>query len=464
MLILKILKKSITILVLMLSIGFMNSTTYAKEQLPKINFLGMEHSPLVVGDKGNFYVTSNYEGMVQYRVWINKVNTNIWEDITEGYTTAVDAKIPYIISPDRVFAEGKYKLSVWVKRAEGEGVNKGSKGTYDTYYVANLNCVKKDNNNRIYVNNAMDIEKEEYTIGEEVIIKGIHKISGIKGPYKYKLHYFSPSKASDKNSGWVKNVTDYDDKIVWTPTEPGIYVLDVHVNTEASTTWNTYLKKSKENKLDNLAGTYEAWKLKIITVKEKTQDEEKTNIEEPIIVIDPLEEDNPEIIISGNDTGVDPGKNDTSVVTPGGNTGGAGTIPGTTPGNVSPPVNSQILKGISVVLDNEQEIIASGDSGTVSADISMFKDSDKLLYIDIKVNKDCTLQIKGVTKKFSLKANQSNKISMNDLDPDIDKENDGVSLINLKNYLADKDGYVVTNQKLTYEGEIIEVILKIKVK
>ena len=293
---LKQLKKIFIVLVLVISIHFMNSVAYAKEQLPNINFVGMEHSPLVEGDSQSIYVTSDFEGTVQYRVWLNKVNTNTWEDITDGYTKAVDAKIPYVISPDRKFTEGKYKLSVWVKRAELEGVNKGSQGSYDTYYITNLNCVKKDDNNRVYVSNAMDIEKEVYTLGEKVIINGIMDIAGIKGPYKYKLHYFSPNKANDKDSGWVKNVTDYSDKIEWIPTEPGIYVLDVHVNTEKSTTWNTYIKKKKENKLDDVKGTYEAWKLKVITVKEKTQDEKSINLNEPNQVYGSLDESSPKIM------------------------------------------------------------------------------------------------------------------------------------------------------------------------
>lgn len=284
------LKKLSVVLILVLSVCFMGSNAFAKEQVPKINFVGIEHSPLVVGDSESFYVTSDYDGMVQYRVWLNKVNTNTWEDITEGYTKAVDAKTPYVISPNIKFAEGKYKLSLWVKRAGVEGINTSGKGSYDTYYTANLNCVSRDDNNRVYVNDDVSIVKEEYALGEQVIIDGINNISGIKGPYKYKLHYFSPNKANDKDSGWVKNVTDYSDKIEWIPTEPGIYVLDVHVNTEKSTTWNTYIKKKKENKLDDVRGTYEAWKLKVITVKEKTQDEKSINLNEQNQVYGSLDE------------------------------------------------------------------------------------------------------------------------------------------------------------------------------
>ena len=647
------LKKLSMVLILVLSVCFRGFTAFANQQLPKINFVGIEHSPLVAGDSESFYVTSDYEGMVQYRVWLNKVNTNTWEDITDGYTKAVDAKTPYVISPDRKFTEGKYKLSVWVKRATVEGANTGSKGSYDTYYTANLNCVKRDDNNRVYVNDDMSIMKEEYTVGEQVIIDGIDNISGIKGPYKYKLHYFSPNKANDKNSGWVKNVTDYSDKIVWTPTEPGIYVLDVHVNTEKSTTWNTYLKKKKENKLENVVGTYEAWKLKVITVKDKTQDEKSINLNEPNQIYGSLEESSPktmnkevnflaenvtlknikqtgnvnllkdkgflnnaevigdisilgnyvkldkvkvngtitinpgnsgvvylddvqadeiqilsgatesihldnvttpivvinsnsnvrvestgktsidkvtiksnailesansnikeveliptkenseislkgnyevvnimkaanlnilagkinrmytaapfnlkveegayiaeldknnlEVNVTGKDTSIGAIKNDNAVLLP------------VAPPIVTPPIDSEILKSISMVLDNGKEITASGNESELNVDISNFQDSVKLLYLNIKVYKDCTLEIKNGDRKFILKANETNKIFLNAINSSIDTNNDGTALIML-NTLADKDGYIITTQTLTSGNETIQVVLKIKVR
>lgn len=400
------LKVVLTVIVFSLSICFVSISANAQEQLPKINFLGIEHSPLVEGDNESFYITSDYEGLVQYRAWMKKLGNNSWEDITKGYMEAIDAKTPYIISPDRKFTEGKYQISVWVKRAGIDGVSKNDNGTYDAYYISNLNCVKKDDNNRVYVNGSMEMEKTEYQLGEEVVISGINNIGGIQGPYKYKLHYFSPNKANGKDSGWEKNITDYNDKIVWTPTEAGIYVLDVHVNTEKSTTWNTYLKRKKENKLNDVSGTYEAWKLKIITVKAA---------------------ENPE---------------------------GTGTS----------TFGSDILESLSIVLSNGQEITASGNEREVNADISNFKDTDKLLYLNIKVFKDCTLEIKGVDKKFILKANETNKIFPNDLESTMDEEKDGVSMINVRKYFADKNGYMITNQKITYGSKTINTIFKIKVK
>ena len=59
----------------------------AIEVTPKITFVGVEHSPLVVGDSETFYLSAEGTENVQYRVFQNKIGTDKWEDLTQGYTT-----------------------------------------------------------------------------------------------------------------------------------------------------------------------------------------------------------------------------------------------------------------------------------------------------------------------------------------------------------------------------------------
>ena len=61
------------------------------------------------------------------------------------YGVAVDGKTPFILPETKQFKLGKYKLSVWVKRAGTEGVksNASGLGNYDNYYLKELNCVYK---------------------------------------------------------------------------------------------------------------------------------------------------------------------------------------------------------------------------------------------------------------------------------------------------------------------------------
>lgn len=222
----------------------------ASDVLAEVAFVGVDHSPLVVGDKETFSITSKNADLVQYRVFLNKDGTDEWLDITGGYTQPVSSKTPYMVSSPNSFDLGQYKLSVWVKAAGTNGKYTNTNGSYDSYYIANVNCVEKDNNNRVYSDGDLDLAKDNYTVGEKITVSGIKNIRGMKSPYKYKLHIYNP------NTGWVNDVTEYSDKIEWTPKEAGTYVLDV---------WAT----SSDSK-----AKYEAWKLKTITVSKAGESNE----------------------------------------------------------------------------------------------------------------------------------------------------------------------------------------------
>lgn len=215
---------------------------------PTVTFVGVSQSPLIQGDKEKFYITSKGAKEVQYKVFLFEENKNLWTELTSGYTGFVDAQTPFELSPEKVFNLGKYKLSVWVRA-------KGSTADYDHYYVANLNCVNRDDNNRVYLNDDMQTDKDEYMMGETVEINGIKNISGMKGPYKYKLHVYNATKDQ-----WSNHITDYaEGKIQWQPKEPGIYVLDIWAMSSNSTLWSKINENPK-------ATAYEGWKLKVINV------------------------------------------------------------------------------------------------------------------------------------------------------------------------------------------------------
>lgn len=226
----------------------------------QVAFVGVEHSPLVAGEKEKFYLTSKYAEKVQYRAWIYSENTKTWEDITNGYTPLVDADKPYEIYPDKKFWVGKYKLWIWVREEK-------SLKEYDNYYVSYLNCVEKNDNYRVYTINDMNIEKSTFKVGEKVTIDGIKDISGMAGPYTYKLHIFNT-----KTGEWVLDNKEYRDKTEWIPTEPGTYVLDLWTMSSNSTLWQV-MKRKPEKKL------YEGWKLKVIKVI--SEDDEGNEVESP---------------------------------------------------------------------------------------------------------------------------------------------------------------------------------------
>lgn len=250
---------TILFLVMALFLGLGNKAVMAEVNVPEVTFVGVDHSPLVVGDHESFYITSKNASMVQYRIFMNKTGSEDLQELTNGYTAAVDARVPYEVKYSNAFELGGYKLYIWVKKAGTDGINTNEKGSYDSIYTANLNCVEKDDNNRVYADDDMDIAKDTYTLGEKVVISGIKNIRGMQAPYKYKIHLFQPEKANDTNSGWTNSTQSYTDKIEWTPAEPGIYVIDMWATSSDST------------------APYESWKLKTIKVVNSDKSSEDTN-------------------------------------------------------------------------------------------------------------------------------------------------------------------------------------------
>lgn len=226
-----------------------NSKCAMAENTVKIAFVGVDHSPLVEGEGESFYLTSLGAKKVKYRVFFNNVKINKTEEITSGYTESLDATKPYIIRPNENFKSGKYKLIIWVK--EENSVKK-----YDSEYISSLNCVSRDANNRVYSAGEMDIAKDVYTVGEKVLIKGIKNISGMKGPYTYKLQIYNT-----ETNEWIVDNKAYRNSLEWIPAKPGTYVLVVWDMSHNSTLWKTLIK-NPQSKL------HEGWKMKVITVKD----------------------------------------------------------------------------------------------------------------------------------------------------------------------------------------------------
>ncbi|MBZ9688917.1 hypothetical protein G9F72_021600 [Clostridium estertheticum] len=236
---------------------------------PTVNYVGISHSPLIVGDTENFTVTSNYTGDVQYRAF--QFDGKAWTELTKGYTEAVNAKTPYVLPETAKYTLGQHKLSVWVKKAGTTGVQKNSLGDFDTYYAASLNCVSKNDSNRVYANGKANFE----TSGLTVKFNGIEGIGGIEGPYLYRMHIYNPT-----TGVWTNRVSDYSATPSYTFEKAGTYMVVVHANTAKSTTWKNYLAETDKTikNQGKTYGTYEAWKTIMVTVTDSTTEIFKTTI------------------------------------------------------------------------------------------------------------------------------------------------------------------------------------------
>lgn len=227
----------------------------AQESVPKINFVGVDHSPLIEGDKESFYITSKGTNeKVQYRFFIYSAATKKWTTLGE-YTEACDPKVPYKFNYDVPFKSGKYQLSIWVKRYGKKGIVSSPSSSYDTKYTVNLNCVTPTEADRVRSDGAMITDKDEYTLGETVKVLGVENIRGRKGPYTFRLHQFNATTGE-----WTLDKETYRENIEWTPEKPGVYVLDLW-GISSNTVHTERLKK------DPMSRYYDIWKLKVITVK-----------------------------------------------------------------------------------------------------------------------------------------------------------------------------------------------------
>jgi hypothetical protein len=255
-------KKTLSIFMAALFVmaGFLgNVVAKAAVIVPTINYVGVSHSPLVVGDTEVFTVTSNYEGEVQYRAFL--YNGTKWSELTEGYGEAVDAKTPYVLPETEAFKLGKAQLSVWVKRADETGIKSNKNGDFDNYYVANLNCVSRDDANRVYANGEAQVETDGLTVN----FNGIENIGGIEGPYLYRLHIYNPT-----TGVWTNRVTEYTETPSYTFEEAGTYMVVAHAITENSSLWKNYEAETDKSVANQgkTYGTYEAWKTVMVTVEE----------------------------------------------------------------------------------------------------------------------------------------------------------------------------------------------------
>ncbi|MGH4124678.1 MAG: leucine-rich repeat domain-containing protein [Clostridium sp.] len=225
---------------------------------PIINYVGVDHSPLVVGDTETFTVTSSkFVGKVQYRAFL--FDGKKWNELTSGYSAEVDAKTPYVLPKTPAFKSGKYKLSVWVKRA---GTTGSIKKSYDNYYAEALNCVTKDNAIRVYAGGAPKVE----TNGLTFKFNGIENIGGIKGPYLYKLHIYNP-----RTGVWTSASSEYTETPSYIFKEAGTYMVIVHANTVNSPTWKNYIAGKTK-------GAYEAFKTIMVTVNDSSVEIFKSTI------------------------------------------------------------------------------------------------------------------------------------------------------------------------------------------
>lgn len=231
----------------------------AEDNAPEVNFLGVEHSPLIEGDTETFYITStgtekvHYKAVLQFEDGTEKILTpeNSLYDFHQGknvkvnFTKAMDPNQIYKVTCDSKFPVGHHKLVIYIRKA---GWSLNGFNDYDSTYTSYINCVSRDDSNVVYANASLKTDKDIYTVGEKVKINGLDNVGDIS------LHAYNTT-----TDTWYKDVSESSDTVSWIPTESGMYILDAHIDST------------------------EAWKLKIITVNpvsSNTNAFDKVNVRE----------------------------------------------------------------------------------------------------------------------------------------------------------------------------------------
>ncbi len=118
-----------------------DGTSY--ENLPQVTSVKFDYAPLLPSQKQGFNLTTKNESNAQYRIFVHsyKNDKEVYSELTKGYTAASNGKVTSLKELEAGTAGQKYKVVVYVKRANVAGVHKDVNTDYDNCYVDYFRCV-----------------------------------------------------------------------------------------------------------------------------------------------------------------------------------------------------------------------------------------------------------------------------------------------------------------------------------
>ncbi|MEG0371268.1 MAG: N-acetylmuramoyl-L-alanine amidase [Clostridium sp.] len=169
--------------------------------IPKITSLNVEESQVNLGGMPSITLRSNSDVDVQYSVYLHSQSKGIWENVSGGYSNAVNPNNSTSIKIKEPLKPGKNTLSVWVKRA---GYAPSDPSGYDSYVHevvdVSINLDKTPKISSVSFN-------EEYTfVGSKAEITCLAK-SGDGSNISYKTFLYSNSKKQ-----WIESSTFTDSR------------------------------------------------------------------------------------------------------------------------------------------------------------------------------------------------------------------------------------------------------------
>ncbi|WP_234123188.1 hypothetical protein [Clostridium hydrogenum] len=219
------------------------TATAPTSALKSFNYFFAQRSMLVAGEADSMVVDTNYNGQVQYELWVKSTTdpNAKWQVVSVdgkgnvGYTDAVSGNnSPYAIPVKSgfTFAKGQYSVAVYAKVAGTAGTNSyghfinsngvddgtktGTEQKFDIVKTTRFNAIASKGNY-----NDMDSDfafsSNSFVAGQKVTFKGF---AGQNNGAKYKLVVRELGK--DITNQTVLNST-YATSVDWTPAEAGTY-------------------------------------------------------------------------------------------------------------------------------------------------------------------------------------------------------------------------------------------------
>lgn len=150
-------------------------------------------------------INSNYDGKVNYRVFLHSLDNNVWTDLSAGYTLARDGKNPYQVNIFKI-TPGNYEIVTFAKNANSEGnsnINIGEINIkYDDYKIEKFQCVE---NGKPKLNVTLTNKAPLYEgISPQVILK----TDDYHGLVQYKVWLYS-----NNTKKWTDITTQYGKEI-----------------------------------------------------------------------------------------------------------------------------------------------------------------------------------------------------------------------------------------------------------
>lgn len=171
----------------------------SRPKLTGVELLNKESS--VVGTYPTLKLSSKGADSVQYSVYMYSKSKKTWENVSNGYTTALSSNKPYTMKLKKPLEEGDNSFSVWVKKSYASAINKGGYDDFQSFKITTTDkgsttsgstppSTSEPDSQKIPSLISASIDSSEQKVGEHANLK---VVSDGEGKVQYKVYLYSPT-------------------------------------------------------------------------------------------------------------------------------------------------------------------------------------------------------------------------------------------------------------------------------